>query len=191
MDACPSLASLIGELREIWRTVPDIEARMTRAKPVLERVIRDETFKERTRAWPLTPGQNLLFYEDPDFGFVLNGTVRQPGSPEMPHDHAHSWTVYGIVEGTESMQRYERLDKNGAQSGQAELKLISVKAGHAGDVDLVEPYDIHFEAPGPTRSSALILRSERLVGRTPQRLFNLKTKTVVEGSGPKQVPYSF
>jgi len=190
MELCPSLASLITELREIWRTVPDTEARMRRAKPVMEQFIRDDAFKALTRSWPLTPGQNLLFHEDPDFGFVLNGTVRQPGSPEMPHDHAHSWTLYGIVDGTESMRRYDCVRED-AQTGHAELKLTSVQEGNAGDVDLVEPFSIHFEAPGPSRSSALILRSERLVGKTPQRLFNLKTHSVREGAGPEQLAYSF
>ena len=190
MNECPSLQSLIDDLRTIWAAETVLERRMRRAKPVLERFIAQPAFRDRTRAWPMTPRQNLLFYEDPDYGFALNGTVRIAGSPGVPHDHAHSWTLYGIVEGKESMERYERLD-DGSRAGYAKILTTSVTPGSDGDVDLVEPFAIHCEQAGPERSAALILRSERLVGKTPQRLFDPAKDTVVEGSGPEQVPYSF
>jgi predicted metal-dependent enzyme (double-stranded beta helix superfamily) len=190
VNECPSLQPLVDELRTIWASEAEIERRMRRAKPVLERFIAQPAFRDRTRAWPMTPRQNLLFYEDPDYGFALNGTVRIAGSPGVPHDHAHSWTLYGIVEGKESMERYERLD-DGSRTGFAKIRTTSVTPGSDGNVDLVEPYAIHCEQAGPERSAALILRSERLVGKTPQRLFDPVRETVTEGSGPEQVPYSF
>jgi predicted metal-dependent enzyme (double-stranded beta helix superfamily) len=110
MSDCPSLQPLITELRSIWASESDVEKCMRRAKPVMERFITQPGFKELTRAWPMTIGQNLLFYEDPEFRFALNGTVRKAGaSPSRPHDHAHSWTLYSIVEGHELMERYEKL----------------------------------------------------------------------------------
>jgi predicted metal-dependent enzyme (double-stranded beta helix superfamily) len=190
VNECPSLQPLIDELRTIWKAESDIEQRMRRAKPVIERFIAQPAFCERTRAWPMTPRQNLLFYEDPDYGFALNGTVRKAGSPGGPHDHAHAWTLYGIVEGNESMERYERLD-DGSRKGFAKIRPTSVTPGSGGDVDLVEPYAIHCEQAGPERSAALILRSERLVGKTLQQIFNPANDTVAAANGPEQVPYSF
>lgn len=190
MSDCPSLQPLIDELRSIWGSEPDVERCMRRAKPVMERFIAQPAFKELTRAWPMTVGQNLLFYEDPEFRFALNGTVRKEGSPVVPHDHAHSWTLYGIVEGGELMERYERVD-DGSRPGHAEIRRTSVTEGYDGNVDLVPPYEIHCERATPVRSAALILRSERLVGKTLQKMFNPQNKTVVEGGGPTQVPYSF
>lgn len=32
----------------------------------------------------------LLFYEDPDFGFVINGLTKTPHTRTQIHDHAHS-----------------------------------------------------------------------------------------------------
>jgi predicted metal-dependent enzyme (double-stranded beta helix superfamily) len=43
----------------------------------------------------------LLLYEDPDHHFVFNATVRKPGSNGAVHDHGHSWTLYGLVDGIE------------------------------------------------------------------------------------------
>lgn len=190
MSDCPSLQPLIAELRAVWAAKGNVVACMEEAKEVMARFIAQPDFRERTRAWPLTPRQNLLFYEDPDYGFVLNGTVRETGSPGAAHDHAHAWTAYGIVYGKESMERYERLD-DGSKPGYAKLRRTSATPGGAGDVDLVAPYEIHCERPGAERSGALILRSERLVGRALQKIFDEKNDTVAEASGPTQVPYSF
>jgi predicted metal-dependent enzyme (double-stranded beta helix superfamily) len=184
------LQPFIDELRALWAAEPDMEQRMRKAKPLVERMVANPQLREHSRAWPMTPGQNLLFYEDPDYGFALNATVRKAGSPGGPHDHAHAWTLYGIVEGAESMERYERVD-DGSKPGHAELRRTSVTPGGAGSVDLVAPYAIHCERAGPERSSALILRSERLVGKTKQRLFDIEKNAVVETFGPAQVPYTF
>jgi hypothetical protein len=56
-------------------------------------------------------------------------------------------------------------------------------------VDLVSPFAIHAEQGGPTRSVAVILRSERLVGRVLQHGYDPTTDTVVERHGPTQVPF--
>jgi predicted metal-dependent enzyme (double-stranded beta helix superfamily) len=188
--ATPFLQPLIDQLREVWRSETDVEQRMRKAKPLMEQLVTNPEMQQHSRAWPMTPGQNLLFYEDPDYGFALNATVRKQGTPATPHDHAHTWTLYCIIEGTESMEHYERLD-DGSREGYAELKRTSVSTGTGGSVDLIEPYAIHTERAGPERSSAIILRSERLVGKTTQRMFNPEKNTVSEAYGPQQVPYTF
>ena len=43
---------------------------------------------------------------------------------------------------------------------------------------------------GTARSVAIIIRSERMVGRFKQHMFDLENKTVAEGWGPQQVPYA-
>ncbi len=49
--------------------------------------------------------QNLLLYEDPDYGFVVNAVVRTPEREGRVHDHAHAWTVYGVLDGMERLER--------------------------------------------------------------------------------------
>ena len=190
MNECPSLQPLVDELRTIWAAESDVEQRMRKAKPAIERFIVQPEFRERTRAWPLTPRQNLLFYQDPDYGFVLNGTCRKAGHPGGPHDHAHAWTLYAVVDGVEAIERYERLD-DGSRAGYAKVRHVSTTPSSSGDVDFVEPFAIHCEQGGEERSTALILRSERLEGKTMQHLYNVEKETVTDVNGLEQIPYSF
>ena len=78
----------------------------------------------------------------------------------------------------------------GMRDGHAELRLVSVTTGTQGKVDLVPPHAIHAEQGGPTRSVAIIVRSQRLgEGTILQRAYDPATQTVVERFGPTQVPY--
>lgn len=56
-------------------------------------------------------------------------------------------------------------------------------------IDVVPPFEIHAERGGPERSVALILRSERLVGRTLQHGYDPDAQTVKDMWGPTQVPF--
>ena len=94
-----------------------------------------------------------------------------------------------VVEGNESLERYDRLD-DGSRPGYAEIKLSSVTTGSTGKVDLIPPRDIHAEQGGPTRSVAVIIRSQKLgQGTVLQGRYDPLTKTRTEGYGPTQVPY--
>jgi predicted metal-dependent enzyme (double-stranded beta helix superfamily) len=130
----------------------------------------------------------LLFHEDPDFGFAINGVVRSPNYRGGVHDHAHAWVLYGVIEGSESRERFERLD-DGLQPGYAELRKSYTTLGTPGRVDLVPAFSIHAEQGGPSRSTALILRSERVAGRVLQNSYDPARNTVKEREGPEQIPY--
>jgi hypothetical protein len=56
-------------------------------------------------------------------------------------------------------------------------------------IDFVAPYEVHAERGGEGRSVAIIIRSERLVGRVLQHGFDPAARTVREMSGPTQVPF--
>src|SRR4029077_12732031 len=150
---------------------------MERAKPLLERLVLDETLKDHSAQWPSTEGRkNLLFYVDPDYMFVINGVVRVPGRTGSVHDHADAWVLYGVLDGTESLERFDRVD-DGSNPDYAEIKLASVTTGSQGKVDLVPPHAIHAEQGGPTRSVAIIVRSQRLgEGTVLQGRYDPKTK---------------
>ena len=79
---------------------------------------------------------------------------------------------------------------DGSRSGYAEVRLSSVTTGTQGKVDLVPPHSIHAEQGGPTRSVAIIVRSQRLgEGTILQRRYDAMAKTVVEQYGPTQIPF--
>ena len=66
----------------------------------------------------------------------------------------------------------------------------SVTQGTPGKVDLVPPFDIHAEQGGPTRSVAIILRSERVAGKVPQGSYSMEGNLYRQIEGPTNIPYS-
>jgi predicted metal-dependent enzyme (double-stranded beta helix superfamily) len=181
----------IADLRAIWAAESDNQRRMEKAKPLLERLVMDESLKAHSARWPSTEGyKNLLLHVDPQHHFAINAVVRTPGRSGGVHDHADAWVLYGVLDGTESLERYDRID-DGAREGFAEVRLASVTTGTQGKVDLVPPHAIHAEQGGPTRSVAIIVRSQRLgEGTILQRAYDPKANTVIERFGPTQVPYA-
>jgi predicted metal-dependent enzyme (double-stranded beta helix superfamily) len=186
----PVFQRFIDDLRAAFAEAGgDTEAAMQRARELLRRLLQDETLHAHAETWPSTEGhKNLLLYEDPDYGFVINGVVRTLDRKRGIHDHAHAWTAYGILHGEEELTRYRRLD-DGSREGYAEVALVSVTKGTRGTVDLVPPFGIHAENGGANRSVAIIVRSERLVGRALQGRYRPETSRTFQGEGPIQVPF--
>src|ERR1700730_18616130 len=158
----PVFQRFIADLRAIWAAEGEDARRMERAKPLLESFVKDADLKAHSAQWPSTEGRkNLLLYVDPDYAFVVNGVVRVPGRTGSVHDHAGAWVLYGVLDGTESLQRYKRID-DGSRTGQAER----------------------------TRSLAVVVRSQRLgEGTVLQHRYDTKANTVIEQYGPTQIPY--
>lgn len=185
----PVFEKFIQDLRAVWAELPDMEARMKKGQKLLEELVKDEGLRQASKSWPSTEGRrNLLFYQDPDYGFAINGVVRVPGRKGSIHDHAHAWTAYGLLDGTESLERFRRVDDR-SKEGYAELELTSVTQGTPGKVDLVPPFDIHAEQGGPARSVAIILRSERVAGRVPQGSYSMEGNLYRQIEGPTNIPY--
>jgi predicted metal-dependent enzyme (double-stranded beta helix superfamily) len=189
LKGLPAFEKFIQGLRAAWAELPDVEARMKKGQRLLEELVNDQSLREASKTWPSTEGRkNLLFYEDPDYGFAINGVVRVPGRKGSIHDHAHSWTAYGLLDGTESLERYRRVDDL-SKEGYAKLELESVTEGKPGKVDLVPPFDAHAEQGGPTRSVAVILRSERVSGKVLQGSYSMENNTIRRIDGPMNIPY--
>jgi predicted metal-dependent enzyme (double-stranded beta helix superfamily) len=186
----PIFDRFIADLRAIWASEAEDQRRMERARPLLQKLVMDNSLKDHSVSWPSTEGRkNLLLYVDPDYAFVINGVVRVPGRTGSVHDHADAWVLYGVLDGTESLERFERVD-DGSKPGHAEIKLSSVTTGSQGKVDLVAPRAIHAEQGGPARSVAIIVRSQKLgEGTVLQHQYDCATNTVIERYGPTQVPF--
>ncbi len=186
----PVFEKFIADLRAAWATLPDTESRMKRGRDLLGELVKNDSMRETCKRWPDTDGgrRNLLFYEDPDYGFAINGVVHSAERKGSIHDHAHSWTAYGLLQGTEILERYSRVD-DGSKEGFAKLELASVTEGTPGKLDLVPPFAIHAEQGGPAKSYGLILRSERVAGKVLQGNYNMETGLYRRIEGPTNVPY--
>ncbi len=188
-DALPAFQRFIEELRAIWSREADTQRRMELGRDALERLVRDPDLQAHSKTWPSTEGlKNLLLHIDDQHGFVVNAVVREPGRTGSVHDHADAWTAYGVCDGQEYLERFERLD-DASNPDRADIRRVSTTIGRAGVVDLVAPWAIHAEQGGGGRSAAVILRSQALVGRVLQHRYDHRAGTVKKGSGPTQIPF--
>jgi predicted metal-dependent enzyme (double-stranded beta helix superfamily) len=161
----PVFEKFIEDLRMAWKELTDTEARMKKGQTLLEELVKNDSLRQASKSWPSTEGRkNLLFHEDEECGFAINGVVRVPGRKGSIHDHAHAWTAYGVLDGRK-LERFPPCRRS-LEEGYAKLELESVTEAMP-QVDLVPPFDIA-EQGGPTRSVAVILRSERVAAKCPK-----------------------
>ena len=187
----PALQTFIARMRATFTQALDERARWEKGAEYLRELLADPKLKRRSADWPLEDEGNtyfnLLFYEDPDHGFVVNGLIKAGGTTPV-HDHAPNWTVYGVLSGSEEMLHYRRED-NGSVPGRAMLVETGRSMVREGYVDIVAPADIHAETACAGKTVAVILRSSR-IGGFPQNMYDPATGTVERRPGPRQVPYA-
>lgn len=184
-------ARFIRAARKLFAEETDIPIRWNKLVPALRELLADSAVRESSAHWPACGhkerAENLLLYEDTDYGFVINGLTKAPNMRTQIHDHAHNWTLYGVLDGIETIHRYERLD-DGSRPDYAELRGASKFRAGPGDVDLVRPWEIHAEASGEERTVAIIVRAEKPGGFLQGR-YDPVNKKYWQGYGPIQIPY--
>jgi predicted metal-dependent enzyme (double-stranded beta helix superfamily) len=189
-----ALERFVAKTRALFAVENDPEKRWTSLKPILAELLADPEVKEAAKSWPdCVPAdgraENLLFYEDPDFGFAINGLTKgaaRQGVRARIHDHAHIYTLYGVLDGRERVERYERLDDR-SKPGYAEIKKASDVLVGPGEIDLVRPYEIHTEVTVGERAVAIIIRSQKGGGFNQGR-YNPEKNEYYESLGPRQTP---
>jgi len=183
--------------RALFARASDPEERWTSLDPMLTELLADSAVIAASKTWPecrVVEGriENLLFYEDPDHAFVINGLVlngADTGGATRVHDHGHIYTLYGLLDGRQKIQRYERIDDR-SRTDYAEIRQTSDTLCGPGEIDLVRPYEVHSEDTMNARSVAVIIRSERSGGFMQGR-YNTQTFAYWEGFGPRQKPLPF
>jgi predicted metal-dependent enzyme (double-stranded beta helix superfamily) len=186
-----ALQKFIESARKLHAEEMDPAKRWEKMTPLLQELLTDPSIRQQSKSWPTCSqadrAQNLLFYEDPNYRFVINGLIKAPKSRTQIHDHAHNWTLYGVLDGNETIERYERVDDR-TKPDYAEIrKTVDVKVG-PGKIDLVPPYEIHAEESGEERTVAIIVRAEKAGGFLQGR-YDPTSKKYWQGYGPEQIPY--
>jgi predicted metal-dependent enzyme (double-stranded beta helix superfamily) len=186
-----AISRFIAAARKLFAEEKDLSRRWEKLAPLLRELLADPRMKESSKRWPECAhkerAENLLFYEDPDFGFVVNGLTKAPHTRTQIHDHAHNWTLYGVLDGNETIERYQRID-DGSKPEFSEIRGESKRRAGPGDVDLVRPFEIHAEASGEERTVAIIVRAEKAGGFLQGR-YDPVNKKYWQGYGPIQIPY--
>lgn len=195
----PSVARFIGALRDLHENETDETVRWSTAADLLKVLLADPQLQAHAKGWPTSPAKlglegkhaNLLFYEDPDHGFVINGLIKKPAAKTTVHDHGQSWTLYGVMDGSESVLRFNRIDGGtpGDLPSRADVEATETTQVVAGHVDCISPWEIHAEYNDDTApSTAVIVRSQKS-GTFIQNIFYQKDGSVEQYHGPAQIPY--
>ena len=87
-------------------------------------------------------GERELLYEDSDLGFCILAHSYQGPKTSGPHDHAHSWAIYGQADGETQMSDYELIEK---AQGDVAGKVRPIRAYKLtpGEVYVYNEGDIH------------------------------------------------
>jgi len=189
-----ALERFIRRTRALFASEPELERRWNALRPILAELLADPEVREASRSWPdCVPAEgraeNLLFYEDPDYGFAINGLTKgeaRQGQRARIHDHAHIYTLYGVLDGRERIVRYERLDDR-SRPDYAEIRETSDMLVGPGEIDLVKPYEIHTEITVGERTVAIIIRSQK-GGEFNQGRYIPEKNQYYESLGPRQTP---
>ena len=187
-----AVEKFVAEMRTLYEDgVPEAE-RWEKCRGLLADVIADPDVKAHAQDWPVTgfnpktdKVSNLLFYEDPDYGFVINALIKNPGGYAMIHDHGPSWTIYGVLQGEERIVHYDAAKRD---DGKFDMTEKHADICRPGDVDLVPPRLIHSEYAGAEKSIAVIVRSQR--SGTFEQFRYLEDGSQVIIRGPDQAPYA-
>ena len=75
----------------------------------LKGVLLDEAFLAKHLS--PTTGEREIIYEDPELGFVIVAHHYLGPKSSDPHDHAHSWAIYGQARGTTEMRDYQKIEE--------------------------------------------------------------------------------
>ncbi len=192
-DLLPAAAGFVEKMRD-WHAQGREEIELwSDACEALRELLADDELKRHAEGWPdsLTiegkPG-NLLFYEDPEYGFVLNALIKAPGINSSVHDHGESWTLYGVLEGGEEVTRFERTDGGPRVASAARIERAGSHDVTPGYIDFVPPWQIHEERNGDVRTVGFIVRSKRS-GTFVQNRFDPESGAVEQYDGPVQIPY--
>jgi predicted metal-dependent enzyme (double-stranded beta helix superfamily) len=189
-----ALERFVRKTRELFTAEEDLEQRWTSLEPILAELLADPEVIDASSNWPeCVPAdgraENLLFYEDPDFGFAVNGLTKggsRGGARPRIHDHAHIYTLYGVLDGHERIERYERLDDR-SRPDYAEIRQTADMLVGPGEIDLVRPYEVHTEVTVGERTVAVIIRSQK-GGNFNQGRYEPETNRYYESLGPRQTP---
>lgn len=198
-----ALDRFIRQMRELFARESDPDRRWDAVPTLLKDLLADPAVRAASQNWPVPsqiiaaePGEhragNLLFYEDPDYGFVINGQIheagRRPAEPTAAHDHGQNYTAYGLLDGHERIVLFERID-DGSRPDRAEVRKTADYVAGPGDIHLAKPGDIHVELTLGERTAAIIVRSMRDGG--PNNLhgrYDLVTGAYHQSIGPRQIP---
>ena len=136
-----------------------------------------------------TDTDEVCLHHDADQGFVVLargvGTrdARQGQShAAMPHDHGPLWALYGIYEGAGRLQRYVP-DASCDSEPFPGLRLTSDAVARAGDIDAIEPHNMHLPVFSEDRPTVVLVVYSGQLESVVRRGYVAQLKRAVDFQG--------
>lgn len=79
---------------------------------LLQEVLKDRQFIDKHV--DSSVGERKIIYEDAEFGFCILAHDYTDAKTSGPHDHGHSWAIYGQARGETEMRDYQLLESASA-----------------------------------------------------------------------------
>ncbi len=130
--------------------IADIRATLTRdpgpqgreqVRKDLERLLANPEFVGSYCGDDAPRGMKVL-YEDPKLGFQVLAHINDKARVSPPHDHGHSWAIYGQATKHTDMIEWERED-DGKDSKHAKLKPVKKYRLNPGQAGIYQDGKIH------------------------------------------------
>ena len=136
----------------------------------LQVVLQDQGFI--AKHLPLSTGEREIIYQDPELGFCIVAHHYLGPKSSDPHDHAHSWAIYGQVRGRTLMQDYEKVEDASADKP-GKVRAIRSYELTPGVAHVYNEGDLH--APERKASTSLL----RIEGTDMSKVKRFKYEVVV------------
>lgn len=129
--------------RECRQTLAGGSARtqLEAVRESLTRLLANAGFVARTCGPAAQPGLHLL-YEDKELGFQVLAHINEKPRVSPPHDHGHSWAVYGQATGHTDMTEFKRADDR-SDPAHAKLETTRKYRLNPGEVGIYADGAIH------------------------------------------------
>jgi hypothetical protein len=102
-----TLEQFAKEVREALKAEPGPNGRK-KVVDIVQAVLKDDAFVAK-HVGDDVPERKIL-YEDPELGFCILAHNYQGAKESQPHDHAHSWAIYGQAKGETFMNDWDKLE---------------------------------------------------------------------------------
>lgn len=145
-----TLEQFASQCHDLLKAQPGPAGRQ-RVADLLKEVLVDKQFVDDNLG--ANVGEREVIYEDPELGFCIVAHNYQGAKSSTPHDHAHSWAIYGQARGETEMRDYALIEAAvGDQPGKVrQTKTYKLTPGVA---HVYNEGDLH--APERTASTSLI-----------------------------------
>lgn len=102
-----TLEQFAKECREALKAEPGPGGRK-KVVDIVQNVLKDDAFVA-THIGDDVPERKIL-YEDPELGFCILAHNYQGAKESKPHDHAHTWAIYGQAKGETEMSDWDKIE---------------------------------------------------------------------------------